>query len=209
MANFKQHLTGGAIAGGVIATIAIAHLKLDNSQGLLLFMLTLLGSIMPDVDCETSKPIRIIFNKLGLLVPMVLLYKYRSELSMELMIIYIIIGAIVIQYFIKALFIRFTVHRGIVHSIPAGIIYGELIFYIFHDSNNHIRVLFASVSTIGFFVHLLMDEFWSIDTANLRIKRSFGTAFTLFDKSKLKLLIAYIVLIALAPPLYKIIKEMI
>jgi hypothetical protein len=39
----------------------------------------------------------------------------------------------------------------------------------------------ASFMLFGFLIHLLLDEFYSVDFSNRRIKRSFGTALKLWD----------------------------
>ncbi|MGF1805972.1 hypothetical protein L4C31_12055, partial [Aliivibrio sifiae] len=55
------------------------------------------------------------------------------------------------------------------------------------------------------FIHLLLDEIYSVDLANVRIKRSFGSALKLTDFSNLTLssffLIITAVLFWLAPPI--------
>jgi len=89
-----------------------------------------------------------------------------------------------IRYGMFALFNQLTVHRGVFHSVLAALFflllmtcisYHFLHWNIFHAWLNGIFI------ALGFIVHLLLDELYSTDLANLRMKNSFGTALKLFN----------------------------
>ncbi len=207
MANFKQHISGGVIAGAIATPVAMTLFPLTLPQGLLVLFLTSFGAMVPDVDSNTSKPLGLIFNYLGLLLPIILLNQFQPEATIETTLIVLVLGAVFIQKVIYYPFVKLTHHRGMIHSIPAIFIYGALIFHLFFDSEDSIRFIFAGASSLGFLVHLVMDEIWSIDVSNMRIKKSFGTALKLFNKKVGVTLLTYVILLALLYPIYTIFQE--
>jgi membrane-bound metal-dependent hydrolase YbcI (DUF457 family) len=82
----------------------------------------------------------------------------------------------------QPLFQRMTVHRGIFHSIPAILIFTELVYlYMFRLPFDQ-RLVVTAAGFAGIFSHLLLDEIYSVDLENKRLKRSFGTALAFWKK---------------------------
>jgi hypothetical protein len=73
---------------------------------------------------------------------------------------------------------KYTVHRGMFHSIPAGLIFAGVAFLIAGSSDLNIRYYKAGGVLAGFMSHLLLDEIYSFEWKSGRwhIKKSFGTA---------------------------------
>jgi membrane-bound metal-dependent hydrolase YbcI (DUF457 family) len=71
----------------------------------------------------------------------------------------------------------YTVHRGMFHSIPAAIIFGELAFLL-ASGDLYMRFYKAGAVLIGYLSHLILDEIYSVEWGRRgpRLKRSFGTA---------------------------------
>ena len=90
---------------------------------------------------------------------------------------------LLVRYSLLKLFNSLTVHRGVFHSLLAAGFFGLIItcisFQVLQQDS-----LFSWISgvfiTIGFIIHLLLDEMYSVDLANKRLKRSFGTALKLY-----------------------------
>lgn len=91
---------------------------------------------------------------------------------------------LVVRYLAGALFSRFTVHRGIWHSLLAaglcGLAAAALSFRLL-DQPERLAWLHGLAVTVGFVIHLALDECYSVDLTGARIKRSFGTAIKPFD----------------------------
>ncbi len=201
MANFKQHITGGFITGGITSTIALFGYGLTLLQAGVVFILGVLGSVLPDIDCDTSTPLKFLFGYIGIILPVIGL-QYYPDAKMENTLIFIVIGYFLIRDVISILFLKITVHRGIYHSIPMAIIMGQLTYLMFFDSLFTHRIIFAIACCLGYLTHLTMDEIWSIDLTGCHIKRSFGTALTLKGESIIVTIIAYIAIISLAGIIY-------
>ena len=82
------------------------------------------------------------------------------------------------------LFARFSVHRGVFHSLLAAVFFGflttSLTYHLFRLSalGAWMSGLFVSV---GYVIHLVLDEIYSVDLTGARVKRSFGTALKLIS----------------------------
>ena len=76
-------------------------------------------------------------------------------------------------------------HRGIWHSILAGLFSAAataIVFYYPLVKPAGVAWLAAGFLFIGYLVHLTLDEMYSVDVMDTRIKSSFGTALKLFDR---------------------------
>ena len=82
------------------------------------------------------------------------------------------------------LFQKFSVHRGAIHSINAALLFSlvsaALSYHIFGKSD-FTAWLLALFIFLGFILHLLLDEIYSVDFMGYRLKRSFGSALKLID----------------------------
>ncbi|QSH42051.1 metal-dependent hydrolase [Lentisphaerota bacterium ZTH] len=202
MANFKQHISGGIIFGILCTLTSFFVMGFTVVNSLTVFILGVLGSILPDVDCDSSTPNHLLFEVMGLLIPVLFLNRFLSNLSVENILFFLIVGYIVTKYALKFIFNKFTVHRGVVHSIPAAIIVGGIVFLGFGETSFSLKVIYAMACAGGFIVHLVMDEIWSVDLGNNRLKNSFGTALTLWSGSIISTVAAYVVIVAMGLLIY-------
>lgn len=182
MADFKTHLLGAALVSGVMAT-GMAMVSQSEPKAIIgYFALGVAGGILPDIDSNSSIPIRIAFKLLSAISAFVVVFHFAATLSLlEL----VLLGAgtyFVVRHGVFSVFTRHTRHRGVIHSIPAGFFAGLLAVLI------AVEVFAASSVTAwtaglfvcaGFLVHLILDEIYSVDLLGARIKRSFGSAFNL------------------------------
>lgn len=189
MANFRTHLGTGTVVSGLLATLAFAA-SIVNDQDLLSIALAgVLGSILPDVDLQKSRPSRIIFFFLAIFFSFCILFAQSGQLSvLELWIVWL--GVFVgVRYLAQLLFHHFAVHRGIFHSVLAALFFMFVTAIVF----THILGKEPLVSWIagvflflGYMVHLSLDELYSVDFEGNRVKRSFGTALKLYEYRNIK-----------------------
>jgi len=187
MANFQTHITAGVLTSGVISTAAMAAAIVTPNEAMFLTIAGTVGSILPDIDLESSKQSRTVFGAFGIFFAFIALFHYSQFLSIaELSLLWLAIY-IFIRHFIWRLFNEFTVHRGLFHSFLANAFFGVVgatIFYNFLEKSDTVSWMGGAIIFIGALTHLLLDELYSIDFAGNRVKRSFGTAMKLFDYKK-------------------------
>ncbi len=182
MADFKTHLIGAASISGIAATGLMVAGIAQPLQVLTCFSLGTLGGLLPDIDSKNSVPFRLAFNLLAIFIGFVVVAYFGLRYSLvELALLWI--GCfILIRHILCPLFIHLTVHRGLVHSIPAGMLCGLitvlLLYYCFNITAEE-AWLGGSFVLLGFIVHLLLDELYSVDLFGRQLKRSFGTALKL------------------------------
>lgn len=181
MADFKTHWRVGLVTS--TAGACIAHWQGLAPPKLLPLLVSCgwIGSIIPDIDSDTSKPRRLIFNGLSFILPAALIYRVEwVHQSPERAVLFGGLCALFVLYPLKWFFGKCTRHRGAYHSVPAALIYGTLCALLAHheDAPRSLQVAISSVATLGFLTHLILDELWAVDfNGNLpRRKRSFGTA---------------------------------
>ncbi len=186
MANFNTHLGVAAVGSGMLATLCLQVGFVSPSDALLLASFGVVGGILPDIDLHYSYPSRILFSLLGIL--MAFLWVFAAENQMPIIQLW---GAglgiyLFVRYPIWALFHKFTVHRGAIHSVNTAIliafISSSVCFHLFAKTP-FISWLLALFIFLGFILHLLLDELYSVDFMGHRLKKSFGTALKLFDSN--------------------------
>ncbi|KOR28765.1 hypothetical protein TI03_03990 [Achromatium sp. WMS1] len=205
MALFATHLKVGVFITSILA-IGAWFLNMANSVPLLFcWGLGVLGSILPDADVDRSRPARIGIGLLTIYITFVIIslldepiLSINKTISTPIVllgqdisstVISIVIASVIFCLLYMVLFpmvTRVTIHRGLVHSVPAAVFMGLFIVNLATyamQQTSQVAWLTGSFITIGFLVHLLLDEFYSIDWEGNRIKRSFGSAFKLWSKT--------------------------
>ena len=187
MANFNTHLGVAAVGSGMLATLCLQVGFVDAKDAILLASLGVLGGILPDIDLHYSHPSRILFSMLGIIITFLWVFSAENDLS----ILYLWGAGLGIYLFVRypfwALFQKLTVHRGSIHSIAAAVLFFLIVTALsFHalGKNAFISWLTGCFIFLGFILHLLLDEIYSVDFMGHRLKRSFGTALKLIDSKE-------------------------
>lgn len=207
MANFRTHITVATAGGMLMAYVGWQAQWWPYSQAMVIVALVAFGGILPDIDADRSKSIRLIFNLLS--VPSLVLGVMLLESWLTPGMLLLACGGIYfsVRYLAGILFSRLTVHRGIWHSLLAAglcsLLTAALSFHLLSQSP-WLAWSHGAAVLLGFIIHLGLDEIYSVDLEGARLKRSFGTALKLGDSrrpiSNLLMLIATLTLLPWAPP---------
>lgn len=207
MANFTTHIGAGTVVSGALATLTLAADVVAPENLVAVTLAGVLGSVLPDIDLKDSRPSRAMFAGLGVFMSFAVLFTTAAKLSIaELWILWL--GTLVgIRYGLHTIFHRLSVHRGIWHSLLAGAfcsVATAIVFYRLLGKPEGVAWLAAGFMFIGYVTHLVLDEMYSVDVMDTRIKASFGTALKLFDRryvaSSLAMAAATAAAIAVSPP---------
>ena len=179
MANFKTHLIAGVITSS-FATGYLYNSGLEKPIEVLPFItLGVIGTFLPDIDSDNSTSLRIVFKVLAVVLPSVIIIKLSSHLSVIQLIVVTLITIIFLWIILFVGLSALTVHRGIIHSVPTGIMFSLATICIFQKVpliSNDIPLCAGIILFTGFITHLILDELFSFNLAGLQLKRSFGTA---------------------------------
>lgn len=207
MANFRTHITVAAAGGMLIAYAGWQVQWWPANQALLVVALVAFGGILPDIDADRSRSIRLIFNLLS--VPSLVLGVLLLQPWLTPGLLLVACGGIYfcVRYLAAVLFSRFTVHRGIWHSLMAAglcALATAALSYHLLAQPAWLAWCHGAAVLLGFIIHLGLDELFSVDLEGARLKRSFGTALKLGDSrrplSNLLMLIAMLTLVPWVPP---------
>jgi membrane-bound metal-dependent hydrolase YbcI (DUF457 family) len=183
MAGFKTHITVSSLLGAGYAGAAYVHYGVPLPTCLLAGGLCGVSGMLPDLDSDSGAPLRESMAFAAAVVPMLLIHRFQAfGLSHESMILAGAAAYLLLRFGLTELLKRFTVHRGMFHSLPAAAIAGELGFLIASGEDVRLRLFKAGAVVIGYVSHLLLDELYSLEWyhGRLRLKHSFGTALKLF-----------------------------
>ncbi len=188
MANFNVHLSVAASSSAIAAVVGVNFNLIDFSHAPWLVFLGIVGGMLPDIDAVNSKPVRLLFNVLALLSATAVLSMLKNYVTSYQLFALVIAIYWLTRFLVLASIKRFTVHRGIFHSILALLFFSFLMVCISDlafKQNSTYAWLNGFFIGFGFLVHLLLDEIYSVDLSNRRIKKSFGTALKLFNYKNL------------------------
>lgn len=207
MANFATHLYGGIFASGT-AVLGLQGLGLvPTGQTLVLFALGVGGSLLPDIDSDSSAPVRAFFGLLGSVLAFAWTLPLVGQYPPLWLGLFWVGCFLAVRFLLLGAFARFTVHRGIWHSLLgvafAALATVNLAHGILRESAESAWVSGAMVG-MGYLTHLVLDELSSVDLKDARVRRSFGSALKPLSLknplSSLTMAAAVALLAWLAPP---------
>ena len=211
MANFNTHFTVAAGASAVVSATLLSMEVVTPEQAVIAFGLGTLGGLLPDVDSAHSTSIKVGFNVLSLLMTIMLIFVKSSTYSLVEMAIVASLVFVGIRYAFLEFFRKISKHRGMFHTVPVAVIWGIVVASMcqwFFDLNSLVSWVYGFMITWGYLVHLILDETYSVDLGNRRMKRSSGTAFKFgmfkTKNQKIQTVIVYAaipLLLLIAPPI--------
>ncbi|MBF0271471.1 MAG: metal-dependent hydrolase [Magnetococcales bacterium] len=183
MAGFHTHLAVAAVSGGVGVTTLMVAGVVDPQTGLIGFMGATIGGVLPDVDAEDSWPLDLAFTLFALLGSFFVMFSQVGAYSVAELTVLWMVSFLFIKLAVCEMFVRFTVHRGIFHSLPAGVFFAGLtallLMRLFHQSER-LAWLTGLFVLLGYLVHLLLDELYSLNLFGPGgVSSSLGSAFKL------------------------------
>ena len=159
------------------------------------------SGMLPDLDSDSGIPLRETSMFASAVVPILMLDRFREMgLSHESMVLATMLIYVGIRFVVVEFFRRFTVHRGMWHSVPAAAAAGLAAYLVMPCPEESLRLFKTFAIVLGFLVHLVLDEIWAIEFGFLRFraKKSFGSALKLFGNNQLANIVVYAQVAALS-----------
>lgn len=185
MAGFKTHITTSCLLGVGYTGLGL-YMKIPLESSLIAGGLCGIGGMMPDLDSDSGIPFRESMGFLAAIVPVLMLDRFR-ELGLNLEQMVLICGAmyLFVRFGMARLLSRYTVHRGMFHSLPAALIFAGIVFLVSGYSDLQLRYFKAAGMLLGVMSHLVLDEIYAVEWkgGRWRFKKSFGTAMKLWGKN--------------------------
>ena len=184
MANFPTHIGIGTLASGMLATLTLAANVVGPESLVAVTAAGVLGSVLPDIDLKDSRPSRALFFGLATFFAFVALFMGAGHYSIVELWILAAGTFLFVKYVVHSIFHRLSYHRGIFHSILAAVFFALLTVIVYRyvlGRHEGVAWLAGGFMLGGYLVHLTLDEIYSVDVMDTRIKSSFGTALKPWD----------------------------
>ena len=186
MAGFKTHITVSTTLGVAYGVAGSQLADMPLGVCMLATGLCSVSGMLPDLDSDSGVPLRESLAFAAAVVPMLMIPRWRAmEFSPEAM---VLLGSVVylfVRFGVGKLLKKYTVHRGMFHSLPACLIATEIAFLVYSREDINLRYFVSLAVAAGFMSHLILDEIWSIGVkrGQIALKKSFGTAIKLWGDS--------------------------
>jgi hypothetical protein len=199
MALFREHVSFGAVVAtiGTVLTYYYAYVT-DWRLLLAVFVATIIGSFLPDLDSDSSVPFNMLMSILTLMAVGLSFYLTLVLQPEDVLVRFgvpLLAGGFV-WFILGWLLKRLTVHRGMFHSLPAVVIVGLLAYLLVHSllALDFAALVLGGAVALGYLAHLVLDEFHAgvnIDGSLFSAKRSLGTALKLHSTSRIATVFTY------------------
>ena len=184
MANFNTHLFDAASASATAAATTYSNNLIELINIPWFIFLGTIGGLLPDIDSDNSRPLKLLFTTLSTLTALGLYLTYKDQYPVQALFIIACGAFFIVRFPLLAVFKCLTVHRGVFHSLLSAAFFTLLTVCISHTlfkSATYFAWMSGLFIGFGFIIHLILDELYSVDLGNVQLKRSFGTAFKLFS----------------------------
>lgn len=183
MANFKTHLQVASIGSGLASSLFYSGGHLSGEEAFLCWIMGTLGGLLPDIDSDNSHSLSILFGAFSVIACGFTVVAWIEVWPLAWVWAACAVVFVLVQFGVRYIFAHFTSHRGIFHSVLACLLFmfmaaAGAAFLGASGTTSWFMALFLG---FGYCIHLLLDEIFGVDFMNVAIKRSFGSAFKLFD----------------------------
>ncbi|MDQ6974585.1 MAG: metal-dependent hydrolase [Mariprofundaceae bacterium] len=185
MANFKTHITVAAFGSMAATAVCIQKIGISDEHALILFLLGCIAGMLPDIDSNHSIPAKWFFRSLTSTAVLAMAFYSIPKFSIIVVLSYLFLTFVCVHFIVAYIIKSITSHRGLFHSVPAAGLFGLGMYFIGHHGftwSEHFSWLAAMFVTGGYLLHLILDECYSVDLMGGRLKQSFGSALTIFNK---------------------------
>ena len=153
-----------------------------------------IAGMLPDLDSDGGIPLREVMSFAAATAPILFINRLESLELKRNEIVLISIGLyLFVRFGVAGMIRKFTVHRGMFHSIPAVLIFGGITYLLTGGRPAYERYVMAGGVMGGAMSHLILDEIYSIEfsSGRWRTKKSFGTALKFWGGSSKSTMAAY------------------
>jgi len=205
MADFKTHITVSTVAGAFYG-VGGYQAGLPWESCAIGFALCSVSGMLPDLDSDSGIPLREAVAFSSAFVPMLMVDRLqRIGCNHEMMLLITVGVYFFLRFGLAEIFRRYTVHRGMWHSVPAGLSAALFAFLVCSCENMNLRLFKTVAIFVGFMSHILLDEIWSVEYRRGRytFKHSFGTALKFRSENRFANVFSYALLASLFFLAYK------
>ncbi len=200
MPGFRAHIIGSSIVGAGYGAAGWYLGGMPPVTAGLGAGLCAASGLLPDLDSGEGVPLRETVGFAAAIVPMLMIQRFQQwGLPLEGMILAAAAIYASVRFGLTWLLENHAKQRGMLHSVPAAAIAGQITFLAFVSAEPLHRYFIAGAVVLGFLSHLVLDEIWAVRQGQFgpKVKKGFGTAVKFAGPEVWPNLIAYGIVLAL------------
>ncbi len=202
MAKHESHLSFSIVLAICYAAASFFLIPVYPEHLILSVIIFIIASSLPNIDNSESPSCQELCSFFPAIITVITLYQLAPNLIHKKVVILSLIVVLtyaVSRWFFVKILTKYTVHRGMIHSIPSSIIVFELTFLLFWDTPLTYRLYLAVAAFSGFFSHLLMDAYGNSNIIGKAMgkPKAVQPVLKLAGNSKWATIIAYLLCISL------------
>jgi hypothetical protein len=197
LGNYRQHLTTAGVSGALFAWGTCALTGLHWLYSSVAALLATVSGLLPDLDHPVGVELKGVTGVLATITALAVwhhLGRHDPNFPFELHLWSVVVAYVGVRFWLRSTLAKLMVHRGISHSLPACAVWGALTYLYYPSSYHIVRIWMSLAVMLGFLSHLVLDEMFSVDLNNQRLKTSFGTALKFWAPSALSTVAIYAIL---------------
>lgn len=165
MAQYQSHISFSIILAIAYAVLGIFYLNVYPEHVVLASVIVVIAGMLPNVDSSGGTVERELAGFIAAISPLVAieLYPHLKDGGIARIALVVICCYLLTRMVLVRSLQKYTVHRGMVHSVPAAIITFQLAYLLFWDLFWKDRVYIAFAAFLGFFSHLMLDAYGNVD----------------------------------------------
>jgi hypothetical protein len=174
--NFVCHLGVSAVSSALVVASADAAFTLGSTTSTLAFLAGLSGGLLPDVDCDESRPLRLSGTVAGLGAAALAggFFSAKGDfLSRPWEPLFVFLAALaaflIFNTAIIHLLKKHTVHRGLFHSLAVPFLYAGLWAVVVCGQGRKAVLAVWVLAAFGVLTHLILDAFSSLSFGPLKV----------------------------------------
>jgi hypothetical protein len=168
MPSFGSHIYASAAVGAAGAALGVIYADFDSPTAVLAMVAGFAGGMVPDLDADRGRPLRIAGGLVSLALAGGTAYTLLSRPMPESSILtptnILLIGLGLLFLFntvgLEA-FRRLTRHRGMFHSLPAALAFGALLAALFAALGTEKALILSVAGVAGVMSHLVLDAIFT------------------------------------------------
>jgi membrane-bound metal-dependent hydrolase YbcI (DUF457 family) len=198
--GFRAHIIGSSIIGAGYGAAAWYLGGMPPVTAALGAGLCASSGLLPDLDNGEGVPLRETVGVAAAIVPMLMIQRFQQwGLPLEGMVLAAAAIYAAVRFGLTWLLENYSKHRGMLHSVPAAAIAGQITFLAFVSNEPLHRYFIAGAVVLGFLSHLVLDEIWAVRQGLFgpKVKKAFGTAMKFHGPEAWANIVTYLLVIVL------------
>lgn len=170
MPSFNTHIYSSAAIGAAGTALGLSWQGWPWPVAALAGLAGWAGGMIPDLDSDTGRPVRIVGGLVSLVLTVGLVHVLLERLQEPLRAALVGAGLLILFNTVGIwLFKAVTRHRGMFHSLPAALAYAAGLAALFAPLGQSPALGAAAVGLAGVLSHLILDAVFSLSLGPLKL----------------------------------------